>query len=142
MRPVGQVVAGPDGAIALRADERRSSENERSTLAIRAQQVAHVSGAHLTLAVDVVHGAMLVTVEVQGVLVKRDLGSVEHARLVHVVPRVRVESGARVVLQQELARPPLAHLFVQEVRPRRRALIAKICIFRQVKSICIFDECK
>ena len=37
---------------------------------------------------------MLVTVKVNNILVKGDLRSIEHARLVHVIPSECVQSGA------------------------------------------------
>lgn len=42
---------------------------------------------------------MLEAIQMNGVFVKRDLRTIEHARLVHVVPRECVERGAFVVFE-------------------------------------------
>ena len=44
-----------------------------------------------------------------------DLGSVEHTRLVHVVPGVGVESRANILVQGVLLGEILSSLWVQEI---------------------------
>ena len=53
------------------------------------------------------------------VFVEGDLGPVKHGWLVHVVPREETGCAPLVFLVQELARPPLTHLWVGEVGPAR-----------------------
>lgn len=45
-----------------------------------------------------------------------DLGAIENAGLVHVIPDVEVVGGALIAVQGKLGRPVISHLGVEEVQ--------------------------
>mmetsp|Transcript_12550 Transcript_12550/g.37706 ORF Transcript_12550/g.37706 Transcript_12550/m.37706 type:complete len:368 (-) Transcript_12550:667-1770(-) len=82
------------------------------------------------------HVAVLHPAVVHQVLRERDLGAVEHAGLVHVVPDVEVLGGAGVVARQEVGAPPLPHLGVHHIQVRAGPRPAPPVI---VLAIFVFD---
>lgn len=65
---------------------------------------------HHIEAVEVVNISVLPAVRVHRIFMHRNLGAVEHARLIHVVPSVNILTGALVVFVVELRCPPASHV--------------------------------
>ena len=103
--PVRGVVAGPDRADSLRPGEKRAGEHERS-LAVATRDT--LGGCRVVVHPEgVVNFPVLHPPGVNQVLLHRNLRSVEHGRLVHVVPDVQVLGASLVLVQRELTRPPV-----------------------------------
>mmetsp|Transcript_2072 Transcript_2072/g.8074 ORF Transcript_2072/g.8074 Transcript_2072/m.8074 type:complete len:236 (+) Transcript_2072:1067-1774(+) len=124
MIPAHHVVAGPHGAQAVRAREESTCQHEGSYR--RGPEELALNTGHVVVeAVDVVNVAVLDVVAgrmalVQVVARHRDLGAVEDAGLVHVIPSIQIHSVVRVVVQGEELGPLIAHVGVAEVRVERR----------------------
>ena len=105
--PIRGVIAGPDGTHALRAGEEGAREHER-TLAVPSRHA--LGGGGVVIHPErVVHLAVLDAPVMHQILAHRHLRSVEHGRLVHVVPDVQVAGGPRVRVEREFSRPPVPH---------------------------------
>jgi len=50
---------------------------------------------------------------VQAVLVHADFGTIEHRRLVHIVPDEQIGRGAFIVVERELLRPDCAQNIIK-----------------------------
>mmetsp|Transcript_8836 Transcript_8836/g.27859 ORF Transcript_8836/g.27859 Transcript_8836/m.27859 type:complete len:431 (-) Transcript_8836:843-2135(-) len=139
--PLGRVVASPDGAMALRASEEGAREDEGARgLAGRPLDQTAGGGHVLVEAVQVVPLAMLHAGQRLGVLGHGHFRAVEHRRLVHVVPRVQMLRGARVVVQREAVGPPLTHTPIREVEVRRGAGPAPAVEIRPVLGLDVVAE--
>ena len=91
--PLGRVVAGPHGGVALGAGEEGPGEDEGPHFVVEPFEVAVKGGQDVGHAVNVVDLAVLHAAVVDVVLVHRDLGPVKNGRLVHIVPRPGVFEG-------------------------------------------------
>mmetsp|Transcript_10951 Transcript_10951/g.20113 ORF Transcript_10951/g.20113 Transcript_10951/m.20113 type:complete len:245 (-) Transcript_10951:1953-2687(-) len=116
MVPLGLVVARPHGAEALRAGEERPREDERPLAQPLGLAVPRAFGdLH---SVQIMHVAMLNIIPMQRVLLHGDLRSIEHRRLVHVVPSVQDVGGAFVLVKRKLVAPVLEGVGVEKVQVR------------------------
>ena len=116
MLPFGRVVAGPDGGVLLGSSKGRPCQDERSEAVVGSLKVAFESAHDVEVSVQVVNVAVLPSSVVDDVLGHGDLGAVEHAWLVHVVPSVDVQGRSLVVVEHVLLGEVFASFRVEKVR--------------------------
>mmetsp|Transcript_165875 Transcript_165875/g.527383 ORF Transcript_165875/g.527383 Transcript_165875/m.527383 type:complete len:460 (-) Transcript_165875:602-1981(-) len=140
MIPAHHVVAGPHGAQAVRAREESTCQHEGSYR--RGPEELALNTGHVVVeAVDVVNVAVLDVVAgrmalVQVVARHRDLGAVEDAGLVHVVPGVKLRPAVRVHFGLEEGRPKSPSLRVAEVWIEGGAWPAKALVVGAIERTC------
>ena len=118
MSPISGVITGPNRSDALRPGEKGAREDKR-TIAVVSSLDALRGGHVVVHAESVVHFAMLDAAVMNQVFLHRNFGTVEHGRLVHIVPNVQVFRRSFVGVQRKLARPPLANVWIRDVQVRR-----------------------
>mmetsp|Transcript_139176 Transcript_139176/g.433055 ORF Transcript_139176/g.433055 Transcript_139176/m.433055 type:complete len:583 (-) Transcript_139176:415-2163(-) len=136
--PLGHVVPRPDGAVAVRADEEGPRQHEGPHLG-RPRQLALHAGLVVEEAVGVVDVPVLDVKAVRVAPVKviarhRDLGSIEDAGLVHVVPGVQLWPAVGVDAGVEQPRPDLPGGGVAEVGVVRGPRPAKALVLGAVAA--------
>jgi len=99
----------------LRYSPAKGNQNwQKNIILITYAQHYHVES------VNIVKVAVLPATSVSSILVHRDLRSVEHRRLVHVVPREKVACRADVILRQKPSSPVMADSGIHKIQPRGR----------------------
>mmetsp|Transcript_52531 Transcript_52531/g.63316 ORF Transcript_52531/g.63316 Transcript_52531/m.63316 type:complete len:311 (-) Transcript_52531:1392-2324(-) len=120
MFPRGRIVSRPYGSVFLRSGKERSAEHKRSFILFRVTHYQPFGGGTLKQhSINIVPFTMLHTLQIQQILLHRNLGSVEHTRFVHIVPNVQTRCRPFVRIERKLRRPPIPYPRVCEIQIAR-----------------------